>query len=403
MMVPAIAILLAALTAFITTGEAELIYEPPEYPVQSPNMTIGGLFPLTKGPNGRVPDINGVEVQLSAICALDCFNKGKGKFSFDGVLNMISHDTTERIYTSQSAAMKLLQHNLYSSDRNSSDSNSFNTSDTKVAAIIASLSTLQYLALYPIFADYQFPVIGTEFLGFGIPYAQFPIQPIFHPRNVPWPYVNSASATFALATAVVQLLSAMNWTLSTVLYGSDVFGMEGQTFLPNLYPLYNLTQACSTIIVEGEKGSDVDQIASCLKERQSRVVIYWSGQLGTDISLSLQEELDDSLIFIFPGNYALAEQATYYSLNRISPRFLDSFVSSFIFDYSQISPPQQCLADCLNEGIAEKLPEALLEQYWKAKFNCTRGTLDCPKVLSLSDFEPVSGRRRRENATAQSA
>ena len=390
---------------FSSFAFAELVYEAPEYPVAWPNLTIGGLFPLTSTNSSSV-NAKGIEQLLASICTLDCFNHGKGGFPFAGRLNMISFDGTKLIYKSQAAAMKLLSYNLVKvgvgvdglndgrvdgtndgkDDRKVNSNNSTNGPTTKdssndpsnkIAAIVASLSTLQYLAMEPIFKDFFFPVVGIEFLGYGIPLSQFTqfgaVQ--FKPRNVPAPFVVSTSATFALATAVVQLLSQLGWTLSTVLYGPDVFGMEGQAFLPSLFPAYNLTQACSTILVADRVQSELERVAECVKERQSRVIVYWSGDVGSGVTQQLQQQLDGSLIFIFPGKYALN--------NDFAP-----FPSSFIFDYPSVALPQQCFLECVSDGIPEKLPPNLVDSYWQSKFNCTYGAPGCPS--SINDYEPVS-------------
>ena len=369
-------VIFAVFLLFLGVG-AELIYQTPEYPVQQPNMTIGSLFPTTK--NGHV-NVEGVEQLLATICTLDCFNRGSGEFPFSGILNLISYDSTGTIYSSQAAAMKLLQHNLHGIGNDNG-----NTEAPEIAAIVASLNTLQYLALFPVFADYFFPVVGVDFLGYGIPYAEYPGLKLFKPRNVPAPFVISSSATLALATAVVQLLQQMNWTLSTVLYGPDVFGMEGQTFLPSLYPAYGLTQACSTILVADKIETETDKIVSCLQERQSRVIVYWSGQIGRNVTEVLQEKLGGSLIFIFPGKYALQERVT---SSNSSASFAD-FASSFIFDYPTVALPQRCLLECFNDGFTQKLPPSVLQAYWQEKFNCTFGSAGCPSSLSTIDYEPV--------------
>ncbi len=364
---------------FICSFRCDLIFQEPEYPLQSPNFTIGGLFPT--GFNGTT-DTTGIEQLLASICTLECFNRGQGEFPFSGNLNLIAYDSTRVVFKSQAAAMKLLGYNL----KPANSSNDY-VSDTEIGAILGSLTVFQYMAMVPIFRDFFFPVVGIDFLGYGIPLAQYPGFEELKPRNVPAPFVISTAASFAMATGVVQLLQSLNWTLSTVLYGPDIFGMEGQAILPTLYPTYGLTQACSTILIAEKIESVLEETAACLKERKLRVIVYWSGEIGVNITNYLQEQLGGSLIYIFTGKYALQvpnSRGVGEDLIALSP-----FPSSFVFDYPVIVFPEQCLRNCINYELNNKLPSDLVNQYWENKFNCSLGALNCPTSLSSTDYDPV--------------
>lgn len=364
-----------------------LRYVNPEFSIAWTNLTIGGLFPTTFS-NGSV-DVNGIDELLASICTLDCFNTGHGPFLFSGQLNLINYDPTERLNASEAAVFQLLKYNLVPEGGVNTAAPISPDPSVRIGAIVASLNINQYLAAYPVYHDFLFPVAGVDYLGFGIPYDEYPTSLFFKfkPRNVPAPFVISTAASYAMASAVVQLLTYMNWTLSTVLYGPDVFGMEGQAYLPVMLQQYNLLTACDAILTQDDLSTIVDGVASCLKARSSRVVIYWSGLAGQNITLSLQQQLGNSLIFILPGKWALTGELSPTNTHQI----FSNFPSSFILDFLDFPLPTGCFQECLKDKAYRQLPPSLLNQYWQHKFNCQYSD-DCPstKDVILGSYQRVS-------------
>lgn len=376
---------LVLLVPFLAVAE-RVRYVNPEFSVAWTNLTIGGLIPTTFA-NGSL-NVDGIDELLASICTLDCFNTGHGPFPFSGQLNLINYDPTERLNYSESAVFQLLKYNLVSDYVSNAAAPISPDPSVQIGAIVASLNINQYLAAYPVYHDFLFPVSSVDYLGFGIPYDEYPASLFFkfRPRDVPAPFVISTAASYAMASAVVQLLAYMNWTLLTVLYGPDVFGMEGQAYLPVLFQQYNLLTACDTILTQEDLSESLDDVASCLKTRKSNVVVYWSGQDGQNITLSLQQQFDNTLIFILPGKWTMTGELSPDKTHQI----LSHSPSSFILDSLDYPLSNGCFRECLKDKAYKQLPPSLLNEYWQNKFNCQYSE-DCPstKDAILGSYQRV--------------
>jgi hypothetical protein len=245
----------------------ELVYSEPNFPLKNPNFTLGGMFSISSSKQGdSTINKDGLEGSLAMMCTLKNFNSGKGPFPVSGVFNGLIYDSGEGLKEAEFAAMNLLQYNLHTSiDVDQSDLNVHNNT-IQVGAIIAKLNTNIFFATQPIFSGFPFTFLGVQYINSGIFGANFAsststnaIRPQFKARLMPQSYVISAASSSAMAEAIVQMLIYFNWSLCTVIYSRDAFGMEGQAFLQPALQANNILTTCS-IITSSTNNEDADSL-----------------------------------------------------------------------------------------------------------------------------------------------
>jgi hypothetical protein len=362
--------------------EQRLIYSVPTYPLFGANFTIGGLLGLT-GPDGHASR-NTIDATLGIICQLEAFNEGNGQFPVNATMNFLAYDTTDRISHGVAAAVQLLRYDLQY--RNGSANLVSPDPAIIIGAVLADMNVVQYVAANPVLSGLPFPVVGVNFLGFGVSYnaSRIPTRP----RKVPSSYVESSSASLTMSRVIIEMLKRLDWSLVTVLYGDDTFGSEGQQFLAPLLFESNILTICSNILVTESIESILQKASACLNTSDSRVVILW---LSTDVltfkvASYLQENSQvGNLIFIGPG---VVDAKTL----KVGPSVpgLSQFPSSFVFDSTLALTPSSAVKTCLsrlNPGSQRLISAPVFAEYWEKKFRCilpsdaTTGMSPCSKAM----------------------
>lgn len=368
-----------SLFVFLCNVYSELIYVEPVYSLQNPNFTLGGLFGITVGPNIST---DGVDRSLAMMCTLKEFNERRGPFNVSGIFNGLIYDAGVTVRQSEYAAMRLLEYNL--KDRKASD-NLESQDDIKVGAIIADLDTTVFFATQPVFSGFPFTFLGVQFLNSGIGGNNtLQPRPVFKSRIVPQSFVISAASSSSMAEAITKMLIYFNWTLVTVVYSSDTFGMEGQAFLQPTLQQNSILTTCSIITRTSSASADDSQLqslADCLNRSDVRVVILWSGadsRILIQISNLLQSKTNSKLIFITPGS----DTSTY-----VSSSSLQGLASSFLFKNVNLVPFSDSLRGCFDKikpETQEYFESGLFQKYWEQKYKCPPDDNECLKQSLLA-------------------
>ena len=367
-----------------------LIYKEPTFNLKNPNFTLGGLFELTNA-LGQA-SVTGIDRAIAMMCTLKEYNEGKGQgFQVSGVFNGLIYDGGGTLKQSEYAAMRLLEYNLQNQTKveNSSETEtvSFTGTDIQVGAIIAGIDTDIFFATQPVYAGFPLTFLGVQFLnsGVGTNTSTEPI-PKFKARIVPQSYVISASATSSVAQAIVEMLKYFGWSLVTVIYGRDTFGMEGQYFLQPLLGKNSILTICDYITRssdEEESNEQIDNLTTCLNENESRVLIIWNGastKVLTKLAQTIQSKTKYKLVFIAPG----VELST---ASYVDPNTLEPISTSFLFKNVNLVPFSDSFRACLEEINPETQPyfkTAIFQQYWQEKFSCPEDDDQCIKTSVLS-------------------
>ena len=366
---------------------SELIYDQPVFSLQSPNFTLGGLFSLTY--LNRSINTAGVDHALAMMCTLKEFNNGSGPFKVDGIFNGLIYDAGSTIKQSEYAAMKLLEYSLNTTTEYFKNGPN---EKTQIGAIIADLDTEIFFATQPIFSGLPYTFLGVQFLSSGIgTNNSLQSHPIFKARIVPQSVVISASASGTMAEAIVEMLMYFGWTLVTVLYSSDTFGMEGQSFLQPLLQENSILTIC-TLITKSDSDENDPQLqvmADCLDQNDSSVVIIWSGAkteiiAGTGICNVLQSKTGKKLIFISPG---LDINST------IQKSALIPISSSFIFKGVNSVSLSDSLNSCFNSiqpETQEYFESEFFKSYLQQKFKCSPDDEQCIKETAATTLVNIS-------------
>lgn len=357
---------------FIRLVRTELVYIEPVYQLSNPNFTLGGLFTITQN-STSVISTDGVDQSLAMMCTLKEFNEGRGPFNVTGTFNGLIYDAGGTVRQSEYSAMRLLEYNL----KESTNTREKSSDDIKVGAIIADLDKDIFFATQPIFAGFPLTFLGVQFLSSGIGSNNTLLpNPVFKARIVPQSFVISAASSSSMAMAIVEMLLHFNWTLVTVIYSSDTFGMEGQAFLQPILQQNSILTTCSIITKPADNADEtqISALADCLNRSDVRVVILWSGldsKVLVQISRSLQSKVDFKLTFITPGS----DSSSY-----VNSDFLQELSSSFLFKNVNLVPFTDSFKSCL-EGIQPSTQEyfesSLFEKYWQQKFKCPPNDEDC--------------------------
>lgn len=148
--------------------------------------------------------------------------------------------------------------------------------------------------------------------------------------------------------------------------------MEGQYFLQPLLEnsILSICDYITKTSSSDESNEPIDDLASCLNENDSRVLIIWSSKLHYH---SRNGKIDSiktkyKLVFITPG--AELSTATY-----IDPAYLEPISTSFLFKNVNLVPFSDSFRACLEEVNPETQPyfkSAIFQEYWQAKFDCPR-------------------------------
>jgi len=355
------------------TVKSELTYSEPTFPLQNPNFTLGGLFSIT----GLKSSVNkdGLEGALAMMCTLKEFNTGKGSFALNGIFNGLIYDAGESLPQAESAAMKLLQYNLHSTN----DQVKTENAAIQVGAIIAKLNTNIFFATQPIFAGFPFTFMGVQYINNGIFGSNFTSNSSntvseFRTRIVPQSFVISAASSSIMAASIVEMLVYFNWTLCTVIYSRDAFGMEGQAFLQPALQAKNILTTCSIITSTSDSNSsEFQSLAECLNQNDSRIVIFWSGA-DTRIIVStcnyIQSLTKYKLIFISPGSETDQE---------INSNALVPLSSSFLFKNVNYVPISTDNIECISTARPENqefFDLIQFQEYWNEKFTCESSSND---------------------------
>lgn len=360
--------LIIAICQHILICFGNLIYEDPVFAIQSPNFTLGGLFGISN-PNGSV-NTDGIDRAISMMCTLKEFNEGNGPFKVTGIFNGLVYDAGKTVTRSEYAAMRLLEYNLRDSQANPEEER------IKVGAIIADLDTTVFFATQPVFSGFPFTFLGVQFLSSAIIGTNDSLlpRPVFKARIVPQSFVISASSSSTVAAAIVQLLLHFNWTLVTVLYSSDTFGMEGQAFLQPLLQENSILTTCSVITRTSNTTNSTNPLANCVNKSDSSVVIVWSGvdsRTLVEICRVIQSGTKKKIVFITPGSD---------TTTIVDSANLSTLSSSFLFKNFNLVPFtasfSQCLAEIKPETQKYFHPD-LFKSYWEEKFKCSPSDSQC--------------------------
>lgn len=360
---------------------AELIYNEPTYPLHNPNFTLGGLFGITSNQTSSSASVDkdGIDRSIAMMCALKQFNEARGPFNVTGTFNGLIYDSGDTLKESEYAAMRLLEYDLKESDTAEAPEEE----RIQIGAVIADLKSTIYFATQPVYSGFPFTFLGVQYLSSGIgSNTTLQPRPVFHARIVPQSFVFSAAASSYMAQAIVNMLLYFNWSLVTVMYSSDIFGMEGQAFLqPIIQENYILT-VCSVISkrIEAVNESELQAVADCLNQNDSRVVILWSGidsSIIVKICKLLQSKTKYKLIFITPGS----EPESY-----INSASLEGLSSSFLFKNINLVPFTDSFKECIegiNPATQEYFDPELFANYWQEKYNCRLDDPECFKQFAL--------------------
>ena len=376
--------LLAAILFAYCVLTMRLIYENPVYSLKNPNFTLGGLFELTNA-TGQV-SVMGMDRAIAMMCTLKEFNEGTSKaFQVSGVFNGLIYDAGGTLEKSEYAAMRLLEYNLKRELGNNLGVVDFTGEEIQVGAIITGIDTAIFFATQPVFSGFPLTFLGVQFLTSGIETnTTMEPRPNFKARIVPQSFVISAAASSAMALAIVQVLKYFNWSLVTVLYGRETFGTEGQGFLQPLLEENSILNICSLVTRASDASNEpIDELAACLNENDSRVVILWTGA-DTEglikLAQSIQARTKYKLVFITPE--ADLSTASYVSTSSLEP-----ISTSFLFKNVNLVPFTDSFRACLeftNLETQQYFKADLFNEYWRQKFNCSSDDDQCMKTSILS-------------------
>ena len=358
---------------------AKLVYVEPVYDLRNPNFTLGGLFTINL--NSSTINIDGVDQSLAMICTLKEFNQHLGPFNVTGTFNGLIYDAGGTVTESEFAAMRFLEYNLKDSRFPDAPENS---DKIKVGAIIVDLDTDLFFTTQPIFTGFPFTFLGVQFLSSAIGTNNTLIpRPLIKSRIVPQSFALSAASSSSMAEAIVSMLLYFNWTLVSVIYGSDTFGMEGQAFLQPTLQEKSVLTTCNIITRTSDTvdKNEIQKFADCLNESDATVVILWTGadaKILAQISKILQSKTNKKLIFITPGPTA----STY-----VSSSDLQELSSSFVFKNVNLIPFTNSFKSCF-EDIDPKTQKyfesGLFEKYWTQKYNCSSYDDQCKREAALA-------------------
>lgn len=361
----------------------KLYYKEPTFPLHYPNFTLGGLFEMTNS-SGQV-NVVGIDRAIAMMCTLKEFNEGNtgSAFKVEGVFNGLIYDAGATLTQSEYSAMKLLKYNLRNETGNKYKKMDINS--IQIGAIITGIDTDIFFATQPVFTGFPLAFIGVQFLSTGIgSNTTLDPHPFFKARIVPQSFVISASATSSIAEGIVKMLQYFNWSLVTVVYGSDAFGMEGQAFLQPLLQENSILTICNFITKTSDESIEpINFLSKCLSENDSRVVIIWSGastKILVQLAQSIQSKTSCKLVFITPG-------VELSSAEFIPPNDLKPISTSFVFKNINLVPFTDSFRKCIEEinpSNQTYFNSEIFQEYWQKKFNCPVGNEECLKTSVLA-------------------
>lgn len=183
-----------------------------------------------------------------------------------------------------------------------------------------------------------------------------------------------------MASAIVSMLQYFNWTLVTVVYSRDTFGMEGQAFFQPLLQENSILTVCSIITKTSEEEAQIQSLADCLNENDSRVVVLWGGassKVLAQFCRVLQSKTKYKLVFISPGS----DTTEYVASSTLEP-----ISTSFLFKNLNVVPFSNAFEDCLastQPANQSYFSSQTFQKYWQEKFKCPEGDDQCLKQSAL--------------------
>ncbi len=270
---------LCVLTGFLYRAQIqkeEFYYEPPEWPINDPSITIGTVRPFVAIGDEELSFSAGAA--LTAFCQINFINKGLDGPKIKGHFNFKVYDSSSPEQTTQYYTLKLLENSLY--NLSTKEPLIAGNNSEKLGILLHSSALGNARAGYGITSFYDIPYLDYGTLGGNGAENSLLQTSEFSNTDL---YSSRLTQNFTIANAVFEILNYYNWTLVSSIFEQSAYGSYMLSIVQSMPEESNATFVCikqTNSARLSPSNSFVTNFCSCVKSYDKIGVIVIWGQLN---------------------------------------------------------------------------------------------------------------------------